>query len=42
MSSAIADKKAITYVRDSGGLLFPRESVNAYIAARFVPSAAGQ
>jgi excisionase family DNA binding protein len=32
----LADKKAITHVRDSGGLLFPRASVDAYLAARLV------
>jgi hypothetical protein len=31
---------ALTHVRDSGGLLFSRESVNEYLAARLVPKAA--
>jgi excisionase family DNA binding protein len=36
----LADKKAITHVRDAGGLLFSRDSVNEYLAARLVPKAA--
>lgn len=35
----LAEKNAIAHVRDAGSLLFVRESVNQYIAARFVPAA---
>jgi hypothetical protein len=35
----LAKKNVIAHVHDAGGLLFVRESVNQYIAARFVPAA---
>ena len=34
----LAQKNLITHVHDPGGLLFARESVNQYIAARLVPA----
>lgn len=34
----LAKKNLIAHVHASGGLLFARESVNQYIAARFVPA----
>lgn len=34
----LAKRNAIAHVQDAGGLLFVRESVNQYIAARFVPA----
>lgn len=33
----LAKSNQIAHVHDAGGLLFVRESVNEYIAARFVP-----
>jgi len=38
----LAKKNAIAHIHDSGGLLFARESVNEYIAARFVPAVPGK
>jgi hypothetical protein len=34
----LAKRNAIAHVHEAGGLLFVRESVNQYIAARFVPA----
>ena len=34
----LAKSNQIAHVHDAGGLLFVRESVNEYIAARFVPA----
>ena len=38
----LAKRNAIAHVHDAGGLLFARESVNQYIAARFVPASSGK
>jgi hypothetical protein len=35
----LAKKNLIAHVHEPGGLLFVRESVNEYIAARFIPAA---
>ncbi len=34
----LAEKNAIAHIRDAGGLLFVRKSVDDYIAARFIPA----
>lgn len=34
----LAQKNLIAHIHDTGGLLFVRESVNAYLAARLVPA----